>query len=155
MGRMTLSKLTGFRGLNRFNRFRRLRRLNRFNRFNRFQRTTRAVGGSRGIGSNGANCYGNGLSALSSGAIALLENGGAVGDHVGEDEEARLRGIRSGRPGGGDLVQDLLVACGAERGLVDEEKPSGELVAEFAAVELELDSVARVPVLEVAQDGPS
>ena len=65
-----------------------------------------------------------------------------VPDQDGIGEQAEAAG----------LVHHLLVVAGAEAAPVGEEQRLGEDVAEFAAVELQLDGVAQIFFLNVAQD---
>ena len=60
-------------------------------------------------------------------------------------------GIREQAEAAG-LVHDLLVVAGAEVALVGEKDPSGEDVAKLAAVELQLDGLAQLLFVDVAQD---
>src|SRR5271165_5224539 len=65
-----------------------------------------------------------------------------VPDQHGIGEQAEAAG----------LVHDLLVVAGAEVALVGEKDPSGEDVAELAAVELQLYGLAQRLLVDVAQD---
>lgn len=65
-----------------------------------------------------------------------------IPDQYGIGEQAEAAG----------LVHHLFVVTGAEAALVGKEQPLGKDMAELAAVELQLDGVAKRLLLDVAQD---